>query len=60
MFLGEWEGVREQTLTLPSELPFWELDSRWTFKSSRVIVKVKTLWIEKFFISLEISWNVNV
>jgi hypothetical protein len=27
------ESVREQTLTLPSELPFWELESQWTFES---------------------------
>jgi hypothetical protein len=26
----------------------------------RVIVGVKTQWIKEFFISLEISWNVNV
>ncbi len=26
----------------------------------RVIVRVKIHWIEEFFISLEISWNVNV
>ncbi len=27
--------VWEWTLTFPSELPFWELESRWTFKSSK-------------------------
>jgi len=27
--------VREWTLTLPNELPFWELDSRWTPKFSK-------------------------
>jgi hypothetical protein len=26
------ESVREYTLPLPRELPFWELESRWTFK----------------------------
>ncbi len=25
--------MKEWTLTLPSELPLWELDSQWTFKS---------------------------
>jgi len=27
------KSVREWTLTLPSELPFWELESQWTPKS---------------------------
>jgi hypothetical protein len=35
MLLGKWESVREWTLTLPSEFPLWELDFRWTFKSSK-------------------------
>jgi hypothetical protein len=30
----ECGGVWEWTLTLPSELPFWELESRWTPESS--------------------------
>jgi hypothetical protein len=29
---GMQKSVRERTLTLPSELPRWELESRWTFK----------------------------
>jgi hypothetical protein len=29
------ESVREWTLPFPSELPFWELESRWTFESSK-------------------------
>jgi len=32
MLPGVWESVREWTLTLPSELPFWELESRWTLE----------------------------
>jgi hypothetical protein len=32
MLLGVQKSVREWTLTLPSELPFWELESRWTPK----------------------------
>ncbi len=28
------KSVREWTLTLPSELPFWELESQWIPKSS--------------------------
>jgi len=27
---GVKESVREQTLTLPKELPLWELESQWT------------------------------
>jgi hypothetical protein len=34
MLSGVQENVREQTLTLPSELPLWELKSWWTFKFS--------------------------
>jgi hypothetical protein len=34
MFPGVQESVREWTLTLPSELPVWELEFRWTPKSS--------------------------
>jgi hypothetical protein len=32
MFLGMWESVKEWTSTLQSELPLWELESRWTPK----------------------------
>jgi hypothetical protein len=35
MLLGVWENVKEWTTTLPSELPLWELDFRWTSKSSK-------------------------
>jgi hypothetical protein len=34
MLLGVQKSVRGKTLTLPSELPFWELESQWTPKSS--------------------------
>jgi len=34
MFRGVWESVREWTLTLPSELSLWELEFRWSPKSS--------------------------
>ncbi len=34
MIPGMWENVREWTPTLPSELPLWELESKWTSKSS--------------------------
>jgi hypothetical protein len=35
MLLGVQKSVREWTLTLPSELPFWELESPWTPISSK-------------------------
>ncbi len=35
MLLGVQENVREQTLTLPRELPHWELESRWTPEFSK-------------------------
>jgi hypothetical protein len=34
MLLGVQESVREWSFTLPKELSFWELESRWTPKSS--------------------------
>jgi hypothetical protein len=34
MLLGTPKSVREWSLTLPSELPCWELKSQWTPKSS--------------------------
>jgi hypothetical protein len=33
MLSGVQKSVREWTLTFPSELPFWELESQWTTKS---------------------------
>jgi hypothetical protein len=35
--------VREWTFTLPSELPLWELESRWTFKSLKNNCKGKNI-----------------
>jgi hypothetical protein len=32
---GVQKSVREWTFTLPSELPFWELESQWTPESSK-------------------------
>jgi hypothetical protein len=38
--------VWEWTLTLPSELPFWELESRWTLESSKNDCKgQKAIWM---------------
>jgi len=35
MLLGMQESVREWTLTLPNELPLWELESQWTPEFSK-------------------------
>jgi hypothetical protein len=35
MLSGVWESVREWATTLPSELPLWELESRWSLESSK-------------------------
>jgi hypothetical protein len=60
MLLGVQENAREWTLTLPNELPLWELEYQWTPESSGSDCRVKTQWIEELFISLEIYWNLNV
>ncbi len=54
------QSVREWTLTLPSELPLWELKSKWISKSLERNCKDKTHWFVKIFISLERYWNLNV
>ncbi len=55
------KSVREWTLTLPNELPLWELDSQMDSQIFRAqIAGVKNHWLEKFFISLEIYWNLDV
>jgi hypothetical protein len=35
MFMGMQKSVRKWTLTLPSELSFWELESQWILESSK-------------------------
>jgi len=55
--LGMKENVREWTLTLPRELPPWELDS-WRIPEGlwnvqRVIAKAKTQWIKKYIYIIE-------
>jgi len=55
---GKCEGMNPHTPKGASILGVWSPDGLPNFH--RVIVGVKTQWIEKFFISLEISWNLNV
>jgi len=60
MILRVQKSVREWTLTLPSELPLWKLESQWTPGSSESYCRGQSNWIETFLISLEISWNLDV
>ncbi len=61
---GVKENVREWTLTLPKELPLWEVESSWSpggvSNVHKMIARVKTQWIEEFFIPLKIYWNKDV
>jgi len=47
MPLGVQKSVREKTLTLPSELPCWELESRWTFECSKSDCKGQNPMIQR-------------
>ncbi len=53
----ECEGMN---LTLPNELPFWELESPWTLESSNGDFRGQIDGIEKFLISLNSSWNLDI
>jgi hypothetical protein len=44
------KNVREWTPTLPSELPFWELECQWSLESSKGECKGQNHWIEEFLI----------
>jgi hypothetical protein len=57
---GVLESVREWTLTFPRQLPLWEMDSRWTPKTSESDCKVKPQGLVTFFISLESSWSIDI
>jgi hypothetical protein len=62
--LGSAKSVREWTLTLPSELPRWELVRvgvpKGLPKLQREIWGVKSQWLVALFISMESSWSVDV
>ncbi len=47
------ESVKEWTFTLPRELPPWELDSRWTPKSSKSNFRGQNLINWRFFYIIE-------
>ncbi len=61
---GSAKSVREWTLTLPSELPCWELGRvgvpKGFPKLQRAIWGVKSQWLVALFTSMESSWNVDV
>jgi hypothetical protein len=48
MFPIMQKSVREWTLTLPNELPFWEFKSQWTSKSSKGDCKGQNPSIQNF------------
>jgi hypothetical protein len=49
MLPGVWESVKEWTSTLPSELPFWELESQWIHESSKNICRAQN----------QLYWNIR-
>jgi hypothetical protein len=53
MLPGVQKSVRVHSLTLPNELPFWELESEWTFEFLEGNCRGQIHWIEEFFIPLE-------
>jgi hypothetical protein len=63
--IGKCEGMNphtpKATPTLGDRVP---VDSQWTpdglLNLHKAISGVKSQWIEKFFISLESSWNLDV
>jgi hypothetical protein len=61
---GSAKSVREWTLTLPSELPCWELVRvgvpKGLPKLQRAFWRVKTPWLVALLISMESSWSVDV
>jgi hypothetical protein len=55
------KNVKEWTLTFPSELPLWELESQMDISNLQSAIEgVKTHRLEELFISLKIYWNLDV
>jgi hypothetical protein len=59
MLMGVQKNVREWTLTLPNELPFWELESQWISEYLEGNRRGQNPW-RVFYISLKIYWNIDV
>jgi hypothetical protein len=55
---GKCEGMNPHTPKGTSTLGIWSLNG--FLNLQRAIAKVKTQWIEELFISLKISWNLDV
>jgi hypothetical protein len=53
MPLGVQKSVREKTLTFPSELPCWELESWWTPECSESDCKGQNPMFQKFLHTIE-------
>jgi len=60
MLLGVQESVREWTLTLPNELPFWELESQWTSESLEGDYRGQNSLDWKVPYIIARSWNLDV
>jgi hypothetical protein len=57
--LGVKGSVREWTLTLPRELHLGSWSPDGLLNVQREITRVKTQWIQEFFIPLESYWNLD-
>jgi hypothetical protein len=47
------KSVREWTLTLPSELPFWELESQWISKFSKGVCRGQNPLVRRYLYIIE-------
>jgi hypothetical protein len=56
MFLGVW-GNEPPHSQVTSHFGSWSPDG--LLNLQKMITRAKTHWIEKFLISMEISWNIN-
>jgi len=54
------KSVKGWTLTLPSELPFWELESQWTSESSKGDCRGQNPLDWRVIYIIERYWNVDV
>jgi len=51
------EGMNPHT---PREFHFWSWNPGGFLNFQKAIARVKTQWLEEFFISMESSWNVDI
>jgi hypothetical protein len=60
MVLGVHESEGERTLTLPREFNFGSWSPSGLPSLQKAISRVKTPWLEEFFIPLKSSWCIDV